>query len=319
MGSFTGQQTTINSLASERGFRFINWNIRSLYNKFNELCVILDKLGCEVISLCETWLNRTIPDCWVTPPNYKLYRFDRMTKRRGGGLCVLIKNKYDCNSTKFEHLNICTKEIELLVLEICLPSRVPIILISCYRPPGENVDKALEILRSTLTEIPTKCELYVMGDLNLNYLCKGSPTFKKIMLMERTFQLTQYIVNPTRVATNSASLLDHIYTNSHLVSRSGTLNINLSDHYPCYIIRKKKKITHPTITFQCRKLKHLDKSFLRNRLEELNWRPFYDSTDPDTAWETFYHMLLDVIDKYYPITTFNDVPARAAWLNSDLF
>lgn len=30
-------------------------------------------------------------------------------------------------------------------------------------------------------------------------------------------------------------------------------------------------------------------------------------------------MLLDVIDKYYPVVTFNNVPTRAAWLNSELF
>lgn len=121
-----------------------------------------------------------------------------------------------------------------MVLEICLPSTVPIILISCYRPPNENVDRALEVIRSTLNEIPMNNEVYLMGDLNLDYLCKRSTSFKKITLLERTYQLTQYIDSPTRVSMNSTSLIDHIYSNSHLVCGSGTLNLNLSDHYPCY-------------------------------------------------------------------------------------
>lgn len=114
----------------------------------------------SVITLCETWLNETIPNCWITPPNYNLFRLDRKTKKRGGGLCVFIKSKYECNSIKYEHLNSCVKEIELMVLEICLPSTTPIILISCYRPPCENVDRALDVIRSTPNEISMKSEVY---------------------------------------------------------------------------------------------------------------------------------------------------------------
>lgn len=188
-----------------------------------------------------------------------------------------------------------------MVLEVCLPSTTQLILISCYRPPSENVDTALDVIRSVISEIPTKNEIYIMGDFNLDYMCIGSPTFKKLKTFERSYQFIQYIANPTRVSANSVSLIDHIYTNSHLLSGSGTLNINVSDHYPCYIIRKKTKIPHLTTTFKCRKLKHFDHSFFKNRLLELDWRPFYEITDPDSAWELLYNMLVQVIDIYYPL------------------
>lgn len=68
-----------------------------------------------------------------------------------------------------------------------------------------------------------------------------------------------------------------------------------------------------------RKLKHFEYSFFRNRLEELDWRPYYEITEPDVARELLYRMLIEVIDRYYPFTTFKNVPVRAAWLNSDLF
>lgn len=127
-----------------------------------------------------------------------------------------------------------------------------------------------------------------MGDINLDYQCKGSPTFQKITLLEKTYQLKQYITTPTRVSNKSSSIIDHIFSNSHLISRSGTININTSDHFPCYIIRKKAKIMHTVTTFTCRKLKHFQHSFFKDRLEELDWRQYYTCTDPNLAWDILY-------------------------------
>lgn len=69
--------------------------------------------------------------------------------------------------------------MELMVLEICLPNTIPIVLVSCYRPPSENVEIALDRLKSVMNEIPTNCEIYVMGDFNLDYLCKGITILQK--------------------------------------------------------------------------------------------------------------------------------------------
>lgn len=307
------------NLSRERGFKFLTWNIRSLYNKFDEFTALVSKLGCELISLCETWLGKNTLDGWILLQSYNLFRQDRTLARRGGGLAIYVKDKYNCNTTKYKHLCTSQKEIEVLVLELCLPATKPIIVLNCYRPPAENVDVALKQIRQILEQIPVDNEVYLMGDLNIDYQCKGSPTFNKLQLLERTFQLTQYINTPTRVSKKSSSIIDHIYSNSHLIFRSGTLNINSSDHFPCYIIRKKNKIKHTVTTFTCRKLKHFQHAFFRNRLEDLDWRPYYDCTDPNKAWDMLYSMMLKVIDEHYPEATFTNFPVKAAWLNADIF
>lgn len=158
-----------------------------------------------------------------------------------------------------------------------------------------------------------------MGDINLDYLCKGFPSYKKLKLLERTYQLHQCIKSPTRVSLKSSSLIDHIYTNSHLVSKAGTISINSSDPYPCYIIRKKPKGTKFITSFKCRKLKHFHAQFYRNRLEDLDWRPFYEKTDPNVAWDILLCNILSVLDTYYPEVEINNVPARASWLTSEIF
>lgn len=236
------------------------------------------------------------------------YRLDRKAGRRGGGLCMFVKSKYDCDSLKYSHLNFSTKEVQLFVLEICLPSTTPIVVINCYRPPSENVDIALDELKRVMDGINLSHEIYVMGDFNLDYMCKGSPTFKKLCIFERSYQLKQFIDKPTRVSNNCRSTIDHIYSNSSIISCSGTLNINTSDHYPCFVVRKKPKPPLTLTTFTCRKLKHFNYAYYRERLEELNWRPFYNSFDPIIPWDLFYKMVLEVVDKHYPLVTFKMFP-----------
>lgn len=97
------------------------------------------------------------------------------------------------------------------------------------------------------------------------------------------------------------------------------MNLNTSDHYRCYVIRKKLKVPNHTTTFKCQKLKHFSFNFYKDRLEDLDWRSYYSSTDPDTAWNLLYTMILNVIDEYYPLIVFKNVPARATWLNSDIY
>lgn len=114
-----GPHTDIDTLASSRGFKIISWNIRSLYSKINEFTALIDKIHCEVINVCETWLNSSIKNEWLALSGYELFRLDRKQKRRGGGICIYVKDNYRCDALKYQHLNISVKEIELLVIEIC--------------------------------------------------------------------------------------------------------------------------------------------------------------------------------------------------------
>lgn len=66
------QRLNIDEFASERGFKLITWNVRSLYRKFSEITAIIDKLDYEVLSICETLLNSSIQNSWLSLPNYNL-------------------------------------------------------------------------------------------------------------------------------------------------------------------------------------------------------------------------------------------------------
>lgn len=183
--------TPLNSetFSRERGVKIVSWNIRSLFNKFNEFEAIINKLEPEIICICETWLNGKTPDSWLLLDDYSIHRLDRCTKRKGGGLCLYVRDKYTCKTAKYNHLNCSNADIEIMIIEICLPSTTPMIILNCYGPPTGNVENAICQIQHVLDSIPSSNELYLLGDLNLDYSCKDSPTYRKLKLLERTYQL----------------------------------------------------------------------------------------------------------------------------------
>lgn len=170
-----------------------------------------------------------------------------------------------------------------MVLEVCLPNTIPIVFIDCYIDHHLGMSpKPLQPLNSW-PDITDNNEIYLVGDFILDNSCQNSPTHNKLKMLEKTYHLKKVIKTPTRVTSNSQSIIDNIYSNSKLIMNCGTINLNTSDHFPCFIIRKKTKLPRYRISFTCRKITHLDTEFLPNRLKELDWRPFYESVNPDIA------------------------------------
>lgn len=226
-----------NFVSNLRGFKIINWNIRSLLKNHSELECILSDTNIELICLCESWLNKNITNGLICLPNYNIIRLDRATKRKGGGLCMYIHHRLNYDVQKFSEFNCSNNDIELLIVCINLPCCTPIVVVHCYRPPSGNVDAALNHLSNCIDSI-SNCELFIVGDFNLDYAKPRSPSITKLKVMERVNQLKQYINVPTRISSNSKSIIDHIYSNSHIIANSGVIRNTLSDHFPCFIVRK---------------------------------------------------------------------------------
>ncbi|XP_065654771.1 uncharacterized protein LOC136081386 [Hydra vulgaris] len=67
-------------------------NATSLENKLDELKVVTSLYCPKIVGVSETWFkNNSI----VNIPGYNIYRYDRTGDRRGGGVCLYIKNSID--------------------------------------------------------------------------------------------------------------------------------------------------------------------------------------------------------------------------------
>ena len=113
-------------------------NARSVNNKFDEFSFITTKFHPDFLCVTETWLSDMIPDDTLCIPGYNLFRSDRQTGRKGGGLCVWVNSIFTVDDVIVDSLSV---DIELLLIKSHLKS-VSIILTVLYFPHGANLSKS---------------------------------------------------------------------------------------------------------------------------------------------------------------------------------
>ena len=75
--------------------------------------------------------------------------------------------------------------------------------------------------------------------------------FNKYKEFISTFGLNQLIRVPSRVTSNTSSLLDHVLTNAYdKITHYGSLEISLSDHQPIFCTRKVTRFRPGTKEFK---------------------------------------------------------------------
>ncbi len=121
-----------------------------------------------------------------------------------------------------------------------------------------------------------KKTFYLLGDLNVDYSCTNS----KLRNLVATARLSQIIETPTRVTTNSTTLLDVIITNTHnTVIASKVTPCPIADHdlISATIDLHKPKHQPPVVTK--RQLRNYSPALFCNTLarETSSLRPIFDT------------------------------------------
>ena len=216
---------------------FIHLNIRSIKangNEFNSYLETLD-LSFDCIALTETWLKHD-SDNTYTLSGYKAVNRTRKN-RQGGGVSILLKEGISYKIK--ENLCIMNNYIECVFIEARMSKKV--LIGTIYRPPDKKIkDFNLHLLSilETVSKLHLPC--YLLGDVNISLLnhATHSETGNYLdSLYSNSF--VPLINRPTRVTNNSASLIDHIFTNNlspDILKYQGILVTNITDHYPVFHI-----------------------------------------------------------------------------------
>ena len=127
-------------------------------------------------------------------------------------------------------------------LKVKHKSRKDLVVGVVYRQPQGNVKTFTDLLTETVNKIRRidKSDIFIIGDFNVNYEDVGNQGRKLLNDMESLTGLRQLIRETTRYSSTK-STIDLIFTNSNWVSDNGTFTINISDHEPIYVTRKKEK------------------------------------------------------------------------------
>ncbi|KAI3375722.1 hypothetical protein L3Q82_003726 [Scortum barcoo] len=286
----TGRRAGVERRARRRRYRpvlpsIIMGNVRSLPNKMDELAA-LDPASAGTAEL---------------DGFYTLLRADRSKesgKRKGGGLAVLVNDRW-CNPghiTVKEQL--CCKDIELLAVSMrpyyLLREFTHALVVVVYIPPFANADAACDVLLSAVSRLQTQhpdALLLISGDFNHASPSSSLPKF------------TQYVTCHTR----DNKTLDLFYANTKEAYHSLPLPpLGRADHNLVHLLPVYKTLVHrqPAVTRTVKKWSEEAEEALKDCFNTTLWDVFSDAHGEDI--DSLTHCLTDYIN----FCVENTVPTR---------
>ena len=320
---------SLKEFVSQKGFHCAHLNVRSLTNKHDLLSQAVENCdnNLHVLGLSETWLTDQIPDNFVHINNFACIRNDRTwstainpaNTKKGGGVCLYLSEHLNWSPTSYCDFNRSNNDIEIQWVEINNEKCRNFLIVNGYRPPDGKVVNFIEYLELALNSIDlTKCDLFMMGDFNIDYLDRRSEDSKKLKGVLKQFGLDQIVNKPTRYSQTRDSCLDLICTNSDHIANVMVCNINLSDHEMVVFTRKKVKTKFEKIAFTGRSYKNYDKNNFTERLLNQNWECFETETNPETLWNKMAENITLCIEKICPLKKFRVRSSDKPWFTNEL-
>ena len=277
----------------------------------------MDELSCtaafylaEIVAITETWLSENISCTSIDLPGFSVLRHDRSDGRRGGGVCVFVKDQFP-----LIHLNeLSNPNVESLWL-LLKPHRLPrglntIILCIIYHPPGSD-DIALqnhitECLDSTLMSHPNS-GIILAGDFN---------QFKHQRVCS-SFGLKQIVKQPTR----GNSILDKIFTNisKYYDCPRVVAPIGLSDHNSILLEPLKSYANFGSrSTRLVRDSRPSNRKLVREKLSQVNWSPLYSMQSCDEQFQFFSSTVNSIVETFLPLKKMKSVSNDKPWITPEI-
>ena len=292
-------------------FSCLSLNIRSLPKKINELRDLIadistDTFNFSVISLQEVWNVPTNINTEIT--GYHPFIYKLRNTNRGGGVGCWIKNHL--NYEVIEELSVFNENIfESIFIKINISKSKFKIIGNIYKPPSCNIqmfNDTLDILGKISNDKVLKKadEITLMGDINIDLLKfenhKATNDYLNSLLSNSFLPV---ITLPTRVTQNTASLIDHIFTNSKRNRlEGGILYSCISDHMPIFSLNvapKNGDIRNEIIL--TRNMSKKNKDAFCKKIEDSNIHSVVNDYNPITAFETFSNILNSNFEESFPL------------------
>ena len=288
-------------------------NVKSLPKHYDELESYINSLNFtfSFIALTENWLDESKQDLYDLQGYSCLHKFRK--GKRGGGVSLYIEN--GIGFTNRSDLEYFDSEMESLFIEaegssFNLSSNVIIAVI--YRMPNTSLDIFDDRIANIMNTITRENKLcYFLGDLNIDLLKheNHSPTSGFLDTMY-SYSMFPLITKPTRVTKDTATLIDHIFTNNFDVDSKhvqGILCTSISDHYAVFHItgnasKSSLSDTEPSLR---RNMCHANIVKFRDAMSAVDWREILSMSDAQVAYSSFHKLISDKYNKCFPIRKIN--------------
>ena len=289
-------------------------NIRSVLAHQHELKQLLQMLEkknsrIDAVSPCETFLTKNTANMVNIPGYTHIGNF--RTKKKGGGVSILLKE--GLSYKRREDLDIFQKGFtESIFVEIISKNGKKIILGSMYRPPNTQIEQfsnnLIDIIHKAKNTGSNLIPEIVIGmDHNVDLL-KGmqhAPIHKFIEDISN-LNLLPTITCPSRITSQSATLIDNIYVSEqlHQCFESTILLNDMSDHLPLLAMLKQTKLLNKEpLTFQSRCLNSDKLQVANHHLIRKDWIGLLNGTTCNDKFNQFTDLVNQVLDDIGPIKT----------------
>ena len=155
-------------------FKIAHLNARSLPRHFDEVSRLVINTDFDIISLSESWLNKSISNNNIKIAGYKMFRRDRAI-RGGGGVCMYVKDSY---KSKVININYNNSLIEVLFVELVL-KYFKVVVGVLYRPPSVSYTVFSDLLPLINNLQSCYSNIVFTGDFNVDMFVDSSA--KKII------------------------------------------------------------------------------------------------------------------------------------------
>ena len=235
----------------------------------------------------------------------------------GGGIIVYVRN--DIRAKRREDLK--TNEISCLWLEITPDKGKSFLVGNMYRPPDSKIEYNDRFEEFIVTVLNEEKEFILLGDFNKKML--NADTDREWGNFTTSLGLSQLISEPTRVTSNTQTLIDHIYTNNEDNIRSVNVEkLCVSDHYGIFCNRSshfssEKNNAHQVITY--RSFKSFDEACFLNELCMIPWEIIENFDTIDDVLLAWTSLFTEVLDKHAPFKSHRiKRKYQPEWLTSEI-
>ena len=229
---------------------------------------------------------------------------------RGGGVGIFVKTGINFNVLK-QYSIFSERIIETLFIEIIDCNNQKIVVGSIYRPgtkcPGlsftDQFAQFVDILSNVLSELgSTYDKVFIFGDFNLDLLKVNENKFvSEYVDTLFSYGFLQIVTKPTRISTNSATLIDHIITNSsNDTFESFLLCWQISDHLPLIHNITFKKTKPKQAKIKTRNFSNENVEKFKRALHSYKWDHVLTEKCPQSAYTNFSNTFNNLVDTFFP-------------------
>jgi len=295
-------------------FTITQINTRSIKKNFEPLKAYIGSFRSppQVITLAETWLKEN-DHVYYNIPGYNLISLPR-PNRIGGGVGIYLSNIFSY-TIKSDLMDIMKDVCEYVVIDVSINSNESIIIVSMYRPPNTDLQSFNIKFNNFLDKLTVdrRKKIFIAADTNIDLLKINSHSKTEEFLNTLlSFSFLPTITKPTRITSDTSTLLDNIFTNcfEHLIS-SDIVFEDISDHLPTIInidMQNKHPITaESTEDDQRRCFNSSNFKDFYNKLKCANWSDICSkcliATDPTPIYNEFSTKFYKLYNESFPLKT----------------